>query len=569
MPKGKRQFYSATLMRFSAVLAGFVLAGVLLAAPSTQGAATDDIYLSAYRQIQEADQLVSSGRRDMARDLYEQAITTLKRLQSSSPDYSPRAVEYRIDYAQRKLAAIPPAEKKAEAPQPLKPADTVEGLRQQLMEMQKQNQLLQAKLEEALAPRPAGMDPRELAQAQEQIRELEKQKELLRADLEKAAASQPQALDRALVDQLKGELDATKQKLVQSVAEVATLTRELQAARAQNQSPNASTELSELRAALKKEAERAAQLQQRIEEEQKAWAKTRAELEAKLADQAGGQENPNRVRELEKQRDDLMKKLEEANRQPGGQGSTGGAELEKLNHELTNLRARMAVYEARKVPYTQEELALMNQGAPKLATSTTRAARGAIKELPAGAGDLIARAEAAFARRRFAEAEESYQEVLRMDPSNPVTLANLSLIQLEQGKLAEAEKNLQRALELNPQDAYAMSLLGMVRFRQENFDQALNLLSQAAQLDPNNAEIQNYLGITLSQQGQREAAETALRKAVQLSPNYAGAHHNLAVVYATQKPPYTELAKFHYSKARQLGEPAHPDLEAQLKGASN
>lgn len=557
-------------MRCSAVLAGFVLAATWLTAPSTLGAATDDIYLGAYRQIQEADQLLSAGRRDMARTLYEEALANLKRLKGASPDYSPKAVEYRINYVQQKLAAIPPEDKKPAAPEPLKPADTMEGLRRQLTELQGQNQLLQAKLQEALGPRPAAMDPQELAQAQEQIRELEKQKELLRADLEKAAANQPQALDRALLEQMKGELEGTKQKLVQSVADVATLTRELQAARAQNQNPDTSAELAELRAALKQEAQRAAQLQQRIEEEQKAWAKTRAELEAKLSEQAGGGENPNRLRELEKQRDDLLKKLEEANRKPGGaQSGVEGAELEKLQHELTNLRARIAVYDARKVPYTQEELALLNKNAPALATSTTRGARGAVKELPPGAGDLIAQAEAAFARRRFADAEEKYHQVLQMDENNPVTLANLSLIQLEQGKLSEAEQNLKRALELKPEDAYAMSLLGMVRFRQENFDQALNLLSRAAQIDPDNAEIQNYLGVTLSQRGQREAAETALRKAVQLAPNYAGAHHNLAVVYATQKPPYTELAKFHYNKARQLGEPAHPDLEAQLKGAAN
>ncbi|HVK59841.1 MAG TPA: tetratricopeptide repeat protein, partial [Candidatus Kapabacteria bacterium] len=89
-------------------------------------------------------------------------------------------------------------------------------------------------------------------------------------------------------------------------------------------------------------------------------------------------------------------------------------------------------------------------------------------------------------------------------------------------------------------------------------------LSRSAHLDPKNAETQNYLGITLSQQGQREAAETALRKAILLNPNYAGAHHNLAVIYATQRPPFPELARFHYNKALALGQPPNPDLEKQI-----
>jgi Tfp pilus assembly protein PilF len=76
--------------------------------------------------------------------------------------------------------------------------------------------------------------------------------------------------------------------------------------------------------------------------------------------------------------------------------------------------------------------------------------------------------------------------------------------------------------------------------------------------------------VTLSQKGQRAPAEAALRRAVQLDPNYAEAHHNLAIVYATQTPPYMELAKYHYDRARQAGQPANPDLEKllQTRGSS-
>jgi Flp pilus assembly protein TadD len=86
-------------------------------------------------------------------------------------------------------------------------------------------------------------------------------------------------------------------------------------------------------------------------------------------------------------------------------------------------------------------------------------------------------------------------------------------------------------------------------------------LSRAAKIDPQNAETQNYLGITLSQKGLREAAEGALRKAIQLSPGYPSAHYNLAVVYATQQPPFRELARLHYQKAVAAGHPKNPELE--------
>jgi len=62
----------------------------------------------------------------------------------------------------------------------------------------------------------------------------------------------------------------------------------------------------------------------------------------------------------------------------------------------------------------------------------------------------------------------------------------------------------------------------------------------------------------------RGAAETALRKAIQLEPNHASAHHNLAVIYLTQKPPLVELAKWHYQKALANGHPRNSDLEKLL-----
>jgi len=94
-------------------------------------------------------------------------------------------------------------------------------------------------------------------------------------------------------------------------------------------------------------------------------------------------------------------------------------------------------------------------------------------------------------------------------------------------------------------------------------------LSRAAKLDPRNPEIENYLGVTLGHKGLRAQAETALRKAIQLDPNYGPAHNNLAVIYISQVPPLVELARWHYQKALDAGQPRNPNLEQMLdtKGA--
>jgi tetratricopeptide (TPR) repeat protein len=267
---------------------------------------------------------------------------------------------------------------------------------------------------------------------------------------------------------------------------------------------------------------------------------------------------------LEQERDDLQKKLAAANKELFGRNSKGAkVKIEDLETQMMNLRARLEVFEARQVPYSVEELALFKTPEPRLADP--KAGRKSVRELPAGTTPLVIEARRFFAAKQYDKAEEKYLQVLKQDEKNVPALANLAAIQLERNELEEAEKNIRQAIALAPDDAYAYSILGYVKFRQQKYDDALDYLSRAAKLDPENAEIQNYLGITLSNKGMRGPAETALRKAIQLKPGYGGAHHNLAVVYATQQPPMLELARWHYQKALAAGQPHSEELEKMLE----
>jgi tetratricopeptide (TPR) repeat protein len=559
LPKGKGRLYIPDLMKLRAVL--ILAAGLVL--PGVQGAGPDDLYLDAYRLIQEADQFAGAGQADMARQRYTDAETNLKKIQGSYPQYNRNAVEFRLEYVRERANALPPAREGQPAPAatPARPTartpqDQIAELNTRVAQLEADNGMLQAKLREALAPQPAALDPHEFARAQERITQLEKEKELLRASLQHAEAKQPQAADTALLDQARGELEATKKRLVETVASLAAITQENQ--RLQQQASSTTTTAD----SLKETQSRLAALEQ----ERTQWQAQRTDLETRLAAASRPSTDSAKARDLEKERDALQKRLNDTTRELNDLRARGQvADRATLTNQLANLRARLEVFEARKVPYTREELALMDRGVAAISPKVeTRPARRNARELPPGAAIIIADAERAFVAKRFADAEAKYKQVLDMDDENPVSLANLAAIQLELQKLDEAEKNLRKAISVSPDDAYAVSLLGMLRFQQENYQEALDHLSRAAQLDPKNAETQNYLGITLSQQGQREAAETALRKAVTLNPNYGGAHHNLAVIYATQRPPFLELARFHYNKALSLGHSASPELEKQL-----
>jgi len=273
-------------------------------------------------------------------------------------------------------------------------------------------------------------------------------------------------------------------------------------------------------------------------------------------------EDASRVKQLERERDDLQKKLEAANKELFGRnGKAVAARIDEMQNQLTILRARLEVFEARSVPYTVEELALFKRPETTLASTDPKSGRKSVKELPAGSATLISEAQHYFSIKQLDKAEEKYQQVLKQDDKNVPTLANLAAIQLERNELDEAEKHIKQAIALAPEDAYSLSILGYLKFRQEKYDDALDALSRAAKLDPENAQIQNYLGITLSQKGMRGPAETALRKAIQIEPNYGSAHHNLAVIYVTQQPPLIELARWHYQKALAAGHARNADLE--------
>ncbi len=273
----------------------------------------------------------------------------------------------------------------------------------------------------------------------------------------------------------------------------------------------------------------------------------------------------SRIKQLERERDDLRKRLKTANKELySRKGKAAAARLADLENQLATLQARVEVYEARQVPYTEEELALFKQPETKLAQADHQGARNSAREPPPGTAALVAEAQRDYANKQLDKAEELYVQVLQRDNKNVGTLANLAEIELDRGHLEAAEINIKQALALAPDDSYSLFVLGRLRFLQKKYDEAIDAFSRAAKLDPQDAQIQNFLGLALSEKGLRGPAETALRKAIEIDPDYANAHNNLAVVYLTDQPPLVELARWHYQKALAAGHPRNPELEKML-----
>ena len=273
--------------------------------------------------------------------------------------------------------------------------------------------------------------------------------------------------------------------------------------------------------------------------------------------------DPARLQQLESERQELQKKLHDAEKALADHlDKEPGPRVEEMETRITQLQAKVAVLEAQPVPYTAEELAMFKTPDPKPVVPS-RNEKPAPPLTPAAA-TLVADAKRHLAQGQLEQAEAKFLELLRQDSTNVDALVTVAAIQLDLKRFAAAEKNLTQAVALAPKDHLSLMALGRLKLGQQKYDEACDLLSRAAQLQPDDTDIQNILGLALGGKGLRGPAETALRKALVLDPGNGYAHYNLAVVYLNQQPPFVELSRWHYRKARSAGLPPNPDFEQKL-----
>jgi tetratricopeptide (TPR) repeat protein len=489
----------------------------------------------------------------------------------------------------------------------------VKTLQVQVRQIQADNVVLEAKLKEALSAQPAAVDPRELARAQGQIKGLQKENDLLKVSLDESKARNNAVPGAAELEQAKKALAEANGRLVQLAAVNATLTKEKETLQANVKAPAApdpamialrdenlllKNQVAEFKSKAgtstdgddvnRKLLEAQAQLAV-LQSDKEMLRLEKIALENRVKQMSMSSVPPpvaiatptpavddavaaKKIKQLETQRDELQKSLtaareEIAARKKGGETNK---HLDDMTRELSSLHARIEVLEAPRLPYTDEELALMSKPAPEMLVAAVRSpGTKPKKDLSDEAAGLLAEARRHVLAHEMDKAEQTYMQILKLDEKNVSTLADLASIQIELNHMTEAEKNVKAALALDPDNEYSVFVLGRLRFDQDKFDDALEAFSRAAELDPRDAENQNYLGITLSEKGLRGPAETALRKAIQINPRNADAHANLAVIYITQQPPLVELAKWHYEKALAAGHSHVPNLEKLLSPTNN
>ncbi len=200
-------------------------------------------------------------------------------------------------------------------------------------------------------------------------------------------------------------------------------------------------------------------------------------------------------------------------------------------------------------------------------TTTTTASTVAVD--PERVEDLLDKGNEFRDARRFAEAEDSYQSVLKLKPRDSRASYGLGNVYADQQRWEEAEVAYRNAVQ-GPSDVDALVALSVVLVQPrtgagnaKRLADAESFARRAIQLEPKNAVAWDRLGVALQARGTfGDETERAYRRAVELDPGFAVAYAHLARVLK-RLGRATEAAPLYDKAATLAKDPATLNLIAE------
>jgi len=127
----------------------------------------------------------------------------------------------------------------------------------------------------------------------------------------------------------------------------------------------------------------------------------------------------------------------------------------------------------------------------------------------------------------FPQAEETFLEVLRLDPRSPGVRLELGKVYISLRRTDDAIRELQLALKDNPADADASYFLGGVLVQEDRLAEGIPYLERAKQVKPDFWAPYFYLGKAKLRLEQPAEAVVLLQRAVELNPDDASVYYQL------------------------------------------
>lgn len=183
---------------------------------------------------------------------------------------------------------------------------------------------------------------------------------------------------------------------------------------------------------------------------------------------------------------------------------------------------------------------LLLAGSPALAQDAARSAGPGLEQVPVVAQDprnnLSAqqppagqpelsprqkeeqRADILMARKRYSEAAEVYEMLLKQEPRNALLLNKAGIAYSQQARLGAAKRYYERAMKADPSYASAISNLGSVHYDRKKYRKAIQLYKQAIALRGEVAGFHRNLGYAYFAEKKYEDSMAAFHRAIELDP---------------------------------------------------
>ncbi len=159
----------------------------------------------------------------------------------------------------------------------------------------------------------------------------------------------------------------------------------------------------------------------------------------------------------------------------------------------------------------------------------------ALRDDPSSAEALYGLGSVYLKQEKTREARDSFERATKLQASYPDTLANawnnLGLLATREGHTGDAIPYFQEALKINPDHLIALENLGNAYRQQRNWDDAREVLERAVAVGPQDPEANYSLGMVFAQLNDNDRAYEYLRRALQARPGYPEALNNLGVLY--------------------------------------
>jgi len=148
------------------------------------------------------------------------------------------------------------------------------------------------------------------------------------------------------------------------------------------------------------------------------------------------------------------------------------------------------------------------------------------------------------------DAQNHYQNTLKIDPSHLGALNNLGVIFKILGKFQNAVSSFEKAIRIDPNYLDAYCNLGIVFSELGDLHKAKNCYEKVIRINPGHLIASNNLGVIFSELGDLQKAKNCYEKTIKINLNYAEAYNNLGGIFKELKE--FQKAKSNFNKAIEI-----------------